>query len=145
MGNKIYRQDNIWTGPLYQVAQLVAKKHQQAVTASLQYNLWRIGAFNGIKDRNGRPIAYSQAVDGINGRMTQAAMRKAKSLGYVIDESSGRIFRGGLPAILAHKKKYKVKHFKKKKNKRNEAIERRAHCSGEGKIVKDKCTTCHAR
>jgi hypothetical protein len=46
--------------------------------AKLQENLWRMGAFKGIKDRHCKEATYNTAVDGITGRMTKAAMENAK-------------------------------------------------------------------
>jgi hypothetical protein len=46
--------------------------------AKLQDNLWKMGAFKGIKDRHGKEATYNTAVDGITGRMTRTAMENAK-------------------------------------------------------------------
>ena len=52
--------------------------------AILQDQLWKIGAFKGIKDRHGREATYNTAVDGITGLMTEAAIANAKKMGYDI-------------------------------------------------------------
>ena len=57
--------------------------------AKLQEDLWKIGAFKGIKDRHGREATYNTAVDGIEGNMTRTAIANAKKMGY--DVSSGTI------------------------------------------------------
>lgn len=57
--------------------------------AKLQEDLWKIGAFKGIKDRHGREATYNTAVDGIEGNMTKTAIANAKRMGY--DVSSGTI------------------------------------------------------
>lgn len=57
--------------------------------AKLQEDLWKIGAFKGIKDRHGREATYNTAVDGIEGIMTRTAIANAKKMGY--DVSSGTI------------------------------------------------------
>ena len=57
--------------------------------AKLQEDLWKIGAFKGIKDRHGREVTYNTAVDGIEGIMTRTAIANAKKMGY--DVSSGTI------------------------------------------------------
>ena len=57
--------------------------------AKLQEDLWKIGAFKGIKDRHGREATYNTAVDGIEGIMTRTAIDNAKKMGY--DMSSGTI------------------------------------------------------
>lgn len=60
-------------------------------TAELQDALWKAGAFRGVKTRQGKEAAYAQAVDGINGRMTKQAIANAKSMGYTVDENTGRV------------------------------------------------------
>jgi len=57
--------------------------------ATLQDQLWKIGAFKGIKDRHGRESTYDTAVDGIEGNMTRTAIANAKKMGY--DVSSGTL------------------------------------------------------
>ena len=57
--------------------------------AKLQEDLWKIGAFKGIKDRHGREVTYNTAVDGIEGIMTRTAIANAKKMGY--DVSSGSV------------------------------------------------------
>lgn len=57
--------------------------------AKLQENLWKIGAFKGIKDRHGKEATYNTAVDGIEGIMTRTAIANAKKMGYEV--SSGTI------------------------------------------------------
>ena len=57
--------------------------------AKLQEDLWKIGAFKGIKDRHGREATYNTAVDGIEGIMTRTAIANAKKMGY--DLSSGSV------------------------------------------------------
>ena len=52
--------------------------------AKLQDQLWRIGAFKGVKDRRGNESTYQTAVDGIKGNMTNAAIANAEKMGYVI-------------------------------------------------------------
>ena len=60
-------------------------------TAELQDALWNAGAFKGMKNRQGKELTYAQAVDGVNGNMTKQAIKKAKSMGYTIDENRGKI------------------------------------------------------
>lgn len=55
--------------------------------AKLQENLWKIGAFKGIKDRHGREAIYNTAVDGIEGNMTRTAIANAKKMGYTINSN----------------------------------------------------------
>lgn len=57
--------------------------------AKLQEDLWKIGAFKGIKDRHGREVTYNTAIDGIEGNMTRTTIANAKKMGY--DVSSGTI------------------------------------------------------
>lgn len=57
--------------------------------AKLQEDLWKIGAFKGIKDRHGREATYNTAVDGIEGNMTRTAIANAKKMRY--DLSSGSV------------------------------------------------------
>jgi len=52
--------------------------------AKLQDQLWRIGAFKGVKDRHGRESTYNTAVDGIKGNMTNAAIANAEKMGYTV-------------------------------------------------------------
>ena len=52
--------------------------------AKLQDQLWKMGAFKGIKDRRGREATYETAVDGIKGGMTDAAIANAQKMGYII-------------------------------------------------------------
>jgi hypothetical protein len=42
--------------------------------SALQLALWNRGFFKGIKDRKGRAATYETAVDGLSGRMTNAAI-----------------------------------------------------------------------
>ena len=85
-------------------------------TAELQEALFKIGAFDSIKDRKGRSVTYNTAVDGIRGRMTNAAIRKAREMGYTVDVNSGTISKQakitpqltGLDAIVNHKVNYGV-------------------------------------
>ena len=56
-------------------------------TAKLQDELWRKGAFKGIKDRRGRELTYEQAVDGIMGNMTRQAMANAEAMTPVAPET----------------------------------------------------------
>ena len=63
-------------------------------TAELQDALWKTGAFRGVKTRQGKEPTYAQAVDGINGGMTKQAIANAKSMGYTIDENTGRVGKG---------------------------------------------------
>ena len=60
-------------------------------TAELQDALWNAGAFKGMKNRQGKELTYAQAVDGVNGNMTKQAIKKAKSMGYTVDENRGRV------------------------------------------------------
>lgn len=55
--------------------------------AKLQEDLWKIGAFKGIKDRHGREATYNTAVDGIEGNMTKTAITNAKKMGYTINSN----------------------------------------------------------
>ena len=57
--------------------------------ATLQDQLWKIGAFKGVKDRHGKESTYNTAVDGIEGNMTKTAIANAKKMGY--DVSSGTL------------------------------------------------------
>ena len=52
--------------------------------AKLQDQLWKIGAFKGVKDRKGREAIYNTAVDGIKGNMTNAAIANAEKMGYTV-------------------------------------------------------------
>jgi hypothetical protein len=52
--------------------------------ARLQDQLWKIGAFKGVKDRKGREAIYNTAVDGIKGNMTNAAIANAEKMGYTV-------------------------------------------------------------
>ena len=65
--------------------------------AKLQDNLWKMGAFKGIKDRHGKEATYNTAVDGITGRMTRTAIENAKQMGYDVDEQSGTLKRKFIP------------------------------------------------
>lgn len=65
--------------------------------AKLQDQLWKIGAFKGIKDRHGRESTYDTAVDGIEGIMTRTAIANAKKMGY--DVSSGNLKKSSKPII----------------------------------------------
>lgn len=60
--------------------------------AKLQDNLWNIGAFKGLKDKNGREITYNTAVDGLKGNVTETAIANAKKMGYTIS-SNGTLQR----------------------------------------------------
>lgn len=65
---------------------LKAQKRNSHVS-NLQLQLWNKGFFKGIKDsRKGKDVTYNTAVDGIQGRMTKAAIENAKAAGYDIDE-----------------------------------------------------------
>lgn len=55
-------------------------------TAYLQDQLYNIGAFGNIK--------YEKAIDGIKGKLTSNAIKKAKEMGYTIDEQAGKISKG---------------------------------------------------
>lgn len=87
-------------------------------TAELQEALFKIGAFDSIKDRKGRAVTYNTAVDGIRGRMTNAAIRKAREMGYDVDVNSGSVSKHdnntseytGLEAIVNHKVDYNVQN-----------------------------------
>lgn len=59
--------------------------------AKLQDQLWKMGAFKGVKDRRGREATYDTAVDGVTGNMTRTAIQNAKNAGYVIDEQRGTV------------------------------------------------------
>ena len=59
--------------------------------AKLQEDLWKIGAFKGIKDRHGREVTYNTAVDGIEGNMTRIAIANAQKMGYTVNSSSSHI------------------------------------------------------
>lgn len=61
-------------------------------TAKLQEALWDAGFYKGMKDRRGRELTFEQAVDGVEGNMTKAAINKAKESGYFIknDGSLGK-------------------------------------------------------
>ena len=60
--------------------------------AKLQEDLWKIGAFRGIKDRHGREVTYNTAVDGIEGNMTRTAIANARKMGYIVN-SNGMLQR----------------------------------------------------
>lgn len=64
-------------------------------TAILQDNLWKIGAFNEVKDRRGNNLTYESAVDGLRARSgkgtTDQAIAWAKANGYDVDEKSGMV------------------------------------------------------
>lgn len=62
-------------------------------TADLQNALWQIGAFKGLKDRHGRDVVYNTATDGIMGPVTQAAIAKAKQMGYNVNVNSGKVVK----------------------------------------------------
>ena len=53
--------------------------------AKLQDQLWKIGAFKGVKDRHGRESTYNTAVDGIKGIMTNTAIANAQKMGFTIN------------------------------------------------------------
>ena len=55
--------------------------------AKLQEDLWKIGAFKGIKDRHGREATYNTAVDGIEGNMTKTAIANAQKMGYIVNSN----------------------------------------------------------
>ena len=55
--------------------------------SKLQEDLWKIGAFKGIKDRHGREATYNTAVNGIEGNMTRTAIANAKKMGYTINSN----------------------------------------------------------
>lgn len=59
--------------------------------AKLQDSLWNIGAFKGLKDKNGREVIYDTAVDGIKGNITEAAIANAKKMGYTVN--SGNVIK----------------------------------------------------
>lgn len=61
-------------------------------TAKLQEALWDAGFYKGMKDRKGRELTFEQAVDGIKGNMTKAAINKAQESGYFVknDGSLGK-------------------------------------------------------
>lgn len=59
--------------------------------SKLQEELWKAGAFKGVKDRKGKEATFKSAVDGIRGNMTTQAIQNAKSMGFNIDENSGTI------------------------------------------------------
>lgn len=81
---------------------------QYAKTALLQHNLWKIGVFRGVKDRRGNKVDYYDAVDGVKGRMTNTAIKRAQKLGYAVDLQTGSIYKSGLPAIMEHKTRYHI-------------------------------------
>lgn len=60
-------------------------------TAKLQDELWRKGAFKGIKDRRGRELTYEQAVDGIMGNMTKQAMANAEAMKPAINVPQSQV------------------------------------------------------
>lgn len=60
--------------------------------AKLQDSLWNIGAFKGLKDKNGKELIYDKAVDGLEGTMTETAIANAKKMGYTIS-SDGTLQR----------------------------------------------------
>lgn len=55
--------------------------------ATLQDQLWKIGAFKGVKDRHGKESTYNTAVDGIKGNMTNTAIANAEKMGYTISSN----------------------------------------------------------
>lgn len=55
--------------------------------ARLQDQLWKIGAFKGVKDRKGREAIYNTAVDGIKGNMTNTAIANAEKMGYTVSSN----------------------------------------------------------
>lgn len=86
-------------------------------TARLQEALYNIGAYGGLKDKEGNDLTFEKAVDGIRGKMTDAAIAKALSMGYDIDETKGVVSRRtesgdspnqNLQAIIDHKVRYNV-------------------------------------
>lgn len=62
-------------------------------TARLQDALYNIGAYSGQKDRRGNDLSYEKAVDGLHGRMTDAAIQKARDMGYEVDTEKGTVTR----------------------------------------------------
>lgn len=67
-----------------------ASKKNSSV-ANLQNALYKIGAYKGVKDRHGNQATFSSSVDGIRGRITNAAIANAKAMGYDVDESTGKV------------------------------------------------------
>lgn len=61
------------------------------MTAHLQDALYNIGAYNDIRNRRGTSLSYDQAVDGMHGKMTDAAIAKAREMGYDVDVNSGTV------------------------------------------------------
>lgn len=55
--------------------------------ARLQDQLWKMGAFKGLKDRKGRDVTYETAIDGIKGGMTDAAIANAQKMGYTVNSN----------------------------------------------------------
>jgi hypothetical protein len=55
--------------------------------ARLQDQLWKIGAFKGVRDRKGREATYYTAVDGIKGNMTDIAIANAQKMGYTVNSN----------------------------------------------------------
>lgn len=72
--------------------------------AKLQDQLWRIGAFKGVKDRKGNESTYQTAVDGIKGNMTNTAIANAQKMGYTIN-NDGSISKVSSKVTSAAKKK----------------------------------------
>ena len=54
-------------------------KNRNANIAQLQDALWNVGAFNKMIDKKGKKLKYLQAVDGIDGQMTQQAIEKGEN------------------------------------------------------------------
>lgn len=62
-----------------------------SMTAELQDQLWKIGAYKGMKDRQGKDLSYEKAVDGINGNQTKQAIEWAKKNGYDVNTTNGLV------------------------------------------------------
>lgn len=52
-----------------------------------QEELWKAGAFKGVKNRRGQQVTYDQAVDGLMGPMTRRAISNAKNTGMAISKN----------------------------------------------------------
>lgn len=71
-------------------------------TAELQDALWHAGAFQGIKNRQGKQLTYAQAVDGVNGKLTRHDVPVKSLRGNNLDYSKQYkgIYKMLIPAII---------------------------------------------
>ena len=61
---------------------------------TVQEELWKAGAFKGIKNRRGKAITHDEAVDGLMGPMTRRAINNAKNAGMAVSNVMNTTARG---------------------------------------------------